>query len=262
MQSIELFEKMFEQQQNADEAHRKWYSQPEWYCAKAYRSTRKTGSETLIFKDPFGSNQLQEIFSILTEQGISEVILGAKDPDLLLHLWELQKLGWWLKQMCLVPVSPFEATHNLSSPAVVLTFSPNRAADAVPDSRQESGQVIHITAIDLISSAILERLRKGKRSWISMPALEKYAQEVKRWWEKKGYTDVRPQISEDDIDEVLSHYPEYFERFQVRTESGEDKVYIARKDGVSELELRNRFCAALPIVYLTALSESWQNLKS
>ena len=260
MKSIELFEKMFEQQ-NADEAHRKWYSQPEWYCAKAYRSTQKIGSGTLTFKDPFGSGQLQEIFSILAEQGISEVILGAKDPDLLLHLWELQKLGWRLKQMCMVPVSPFEATHNLSSPAIVIAFSPDMVVDASQTPHKESDPVIHITAIDLIASAILERLRIGKRSWISMPALENYALEVKKWWEKKGYADVRPQISEDDINEVLSHYPEYFERLQVRTESGEEKTYIARKDGVSEVELRNRFCAALPIVYLTALSESWQNLK-
>ena len=94
-----------------------------------------------------------------------------------------------------------------------------------------------------------------------MPTLEKYAQEVRKWWEEKGYSDIRPQISDRDIDDMLAHYPEYFERLAVRMDSGEDKIYIARKDGISEQELRNRFFDALPMVYLTALSESWQALQ-
>lgn len=53
MNTIELFEKMFVQQ-NSNESVQRWYSQPEWYCANAYRSTQKIGSETLTFKDPIG----------------------------------------------------------------------------------------------------------------------------------------------------------------------------------------------------------------
>lgn len=263
MRTIELFETMFVQQQSCDEAHRKWYSQPEWYCANAYRSTQKIGSDVLICKDPFGDKPVSEISKVLIEQGIKDVILGMESKDLLLDLWNLQELGWRLEQMLSVPISPFEATHNLSSPAVALTYAPDKATSASPLPREAGDeQVIYITAVDLVSSAILERLRMGKRSWISMPTLEKYAQEVRKWWEKKGYADIRSQISEGDIDDMLAHYPEYFERLEVRVDSGEDKIYIARKDGVSEQELRNRFFAALPMVYLTALSESWQALQN
>lgn len=260
MKNIALFETMFVQQQSCDEAHRKWYSQPEWYCANAYRSTQKIGSEVLICKDSFGDKPVKEISRVLIEHGITEIILGMKSQDILMNLWNLQELGWRLGQMLLVPVSPFEATHNLSSPAVSLTYAPSQAASASPLARKEEG-VIYITAVDLVSSAILERLRMEKRSWISLPSLEKYAQEVRNWWEKKGYADIRPQISGSDLDDMLAHYPEYFERLEVRLESGENQVYIARKEGVSEQELRSRFFDALPMVYLTALSESWQALQ-
>lgn len=260
MKRIELFENMFVQQQNPDGGPRKWYSQPEWYCAKAYRSTQKIGSEILTLKDPVGSNPLKEISNVLIEHHISEIILGIEGPDLFAQLWEFQKLGWRLKQMCVVPISPFEATHNLSSPAIVLTYSPEEAVGTTFDTQKGNERVIHITATDLVASAILERLRAGKRSWVSISTLERYAQETKKWWEKKGYSDIRPHIEEEDINEVLAHYPEYFERLRVRGESGEEE-YIARKECVSESELRNRFCEALPIVYLTALSESWQNLQ-
>lgn len=262
MKNIALFETMFIQQQGCDEAHRKWYSQPEWYCANAYRSTQKIGSDILICKDPFGDKPVSEISRVLIEQGITDVILGMASKDILLDLWNLQELGWRLEQMLSVPVSPFEATHNLSSPAISLTYAPEKAASARPLLRKAGDtQVIYITSVDLVSSAILERLRMGKRSWISRPTLEKYAQEVRKWWEKKGYSDIRPQISDRDMDDMLAHYPEYFERLEVRVDSGENKTYIARKDGVSEQELRNRFFAALPMVYLTALSESWQALQ-
>ena len=262
MRNIELFETMFVQQQSSDEAHRKWYSQPEWYCANAYRSTQKIGSDILICKDPFGDKPVNEISKVLIAQGITDVILGMASKSILLDLWNLQELGWRLEQMLSIPISPFEATHNLSSPAISLTYAPDKATSASPLLRKaDDEQVICITSVDLVSSAILERLRMGKRSWISMPTLEKYAQEVKRWWEKKGYSDIRPQISDSDMDDMLAHYPEYFERLEVRGDSGEDKIYIARKDGVSEQELRNRFFAALPMVYLTALSESWQALQ-
>lgn len=262
MKQIESFETMFVQQQSCDEAHRKWYSQPEWYCANAYRSTQKIGADILICKDPFGDKPVNEISKVLIEHGITDIILGMKSKDILMDLWNLQELGWRLEQMLSVPISPFEATHNLSSPAVSLTYAPDQETSVNPLlGKGDDERVIYITAVDLVSSAILERLRMGKRSWISMPTLEKYAQEVKKWWEKKGYTDIRPQISGSDMDDMLAHYPEYFERLEVRSDSGEDKIYIARKDGVSEQELRNRFFAALPMVYLTALSESWQALQ-
>ena len=124
MKTVELFEKMFGQQ-NSDGSAQKWYSQPEWYCAKAYRSTQKIGSEILTFKDPLIANQWKEVSEILQRENIAEFIYGAKDPDLYLHLLELQNLGWRLKQMCVVPISPFQATHNLSSPAIVLAFAPD-----------------------------------------------------------------------------------------------------------------------------------------
>ena len=127
---------------------------------------------------------------------------------------------------------------------------------------KNQGQTIHITATDLVASAIIERLRVGKRSWISLPTLEKYAQEVTAWWESKGYSDIRSQVSEDDWNEVVAHYPEYFERLRARGTTGEEKEFIARKEGVSEQELRSRFYDALPIIYLTALSESWQILQA
>lgn len=76
MRNIELFETMFVQQQSSDEAHRKWYSQPEWYCANAYRSTQKIGSDILICKDPFGDKPVNEISKVLIAQGITDVILG------------------------------------------------------------------------------------------------------------------------------------------------------------------------------------------
>lgn len=259
MNTIELFEKMFGQQ-NSDESVQRWYSQPEWYCANAYRSTQKIGSETLTFKDPIGGMRPKEISEILLREGISEIIFGAKDPDLYLHLWEFQEIGWRLKQMCMVPISPFQATHNLSSPAVALVFSPDEVVGST-ESPKNQEQTIHITATDLVASAIIERLRKGMRSWVSLPTLEKYAQEVKKWWEKKGYSDVRSQVSEDDWNEVVAHYPEYFERLRAIGATGEEKEFIARKDGVSEQELRSRFYDALPIIYLTALSESWQAMQ-
>ena len=111
MKTVELFEKMFGQQ-NSDGSAQKWYSQPEWYCAKAYRSTQKIGSEILTFKDPLIANQWKEVSEILQRENIAEFIYGAKDPDLYLHLLELQNLGWRLKQMCVVPISPFQATHT------------------------------------------------------------------------------------------------------------------------------------------------------
>ena len=243
MKTVELFEKMFGQQ-NSDGSAQKWYSQPEWYCAKAYRSTQKIGSE------------------ILQRENIAEFIYGAKDPDLYLHLLELQNLGWRLKQMCVVPISPFQATHNLSSPAIVLAFAPDETVGVNAGTSKNQGQTIHITATDLVASAIIERLRVGKRSWISLPTLEKYAQEVTAWWESKGYSDIRSQVSEDDWNEVVAHYPEYFERLRARGMTGEEKEFIARKEGVSEQELRSRFYDALPIIYLTALSESWQILQA
>ena len=101
-----------------------------------------------------------------------------------------------------------------------------------------------------------------RSSWISLPTLEKYAQEVTAWWESKGYSDIRSQVSEDDWNEVVAHYPEYFERLRARGTTGEEKEFIARKEGVSEQELRSRFYDALPIIYLTALSESWQILQA
>ena len=51
----------------------------------------------------------------------------------------------------------------------------------------------------------------------------------------------------------VAHYPEYFERLRARGTTGEEKEFIARKEGVSEQELRSRFYDALPIIYLTAL---------
>lgn len=261
MKTVELFEKMFGQQ-NSDESAQKWYSQPEWYCAKAYRSTQKIGSGILTFKDPLIANQWKEVSEILQRENIAEFIYGAKDPDLYLHLLELQNLGWRLKQMCVVPISPFQATHNLSSPAIVLAFAPDETVGVNAGTSKNQGQTIHITATDLVASAIIERLRVGKRSWISLPTLEKYAQEVTAWWESKGYSDIRSQVSEDDWNEVVAHYPEYFERLRARGTTGEEKEFIARKEGVSEQELRSRFYDALPIIYLTALSESWQILQA
>lgn len=260
MNTIKLFEKMFGQQ-DPDGSTQKWYSQPEWYCANAYRSTQKIPSEVLTFKDPVGEKRWKEISEVLLREGVKDFIFGAKDPDIFLHLLELQELGWRIKGMCSVPVSQFQSTHNLSSPAIVLTYCPDAVVETDSESKDEQKQIIYITATDLVASAIIERLRKGMRSWVSLPTLEKYAQEVKKWWEKKGYSDVRSQVSEDDWNEVVAHYPEYFERLRAIGATGEEKEFIARKEGVSEQELRSRFYDALPIVYLTALSESWQNIK-
>lgn len=260
MKSIEFFEKMFGQQ-SADGVSQKWYSQPEWYCANAYRSTQKMDSEVLILKDPLIANQWEETSEILLREDITEFIYGAKDSELYFHLWELQKLGWRLKQVCMVPISPFQITHNLTSPAITLVYAPDEAVGSSSEAPKGLEQTIHITATDLAASAIIERLRMGKRSWVSLPTLEKYAQEVKKWWEGRGYSDIRPQVSKSDLQEVVAHYPEYFEFLQARVGDGEEKEYLARKEGVSEQELHARFYDALPIVYLTALSESWQALQ-
>ena len=167
MKTVELFEKMFGQQ-NSDGSAQKWYSQPEWYCAKAYRSTQKIGSEILTFKDPLIANQWKEVSEILQRENIAEFIYGAKDPDLYLHLLELQNLGWRLKQMCVVPISPFQATHNLSSPAIVLAFAPDETVGVNAGTSKNQGQTIHITAREAGYpsqpwKSMLRKLRHGGR---------------------------------------------------------------------------------------------------
>lgn len=111
---------------------------------------------------------------------------------------------------------------------------------------------LYIEIVDVVANAFMELLKKGEKKYVLFSELDSYGAKVVEYLNENENVHAVYVVSQEDQHDLCVDYTGFFREYE--GENGERGVEL--KDGVSEMDIWNHFCAAMSFKVMMAFKKA------